>query len=361
MKRAMTHIIYKVALTLILATGMASCDVHEWPHIEYGEVNSLLTISFETSLPLYREITYARGGNSISWESLYQYDIRYIISVCHTGTRNEARRYTITKPYDGQLDHTVTLPLDEGTWDIYVWADYVDAFSTADRYFNTTDFANITYSDPKNYTGSTDTREAFRGMTTISVTHPDRFLDSQPKPSYHAKVDMVRPMGRYEVLSTDVEEFLTRVTEMRTREAQTKADARQAEDTKADADTRVNIDEFRVIFRYNAFMPYSFNMFTDKPADSWTGISYVSQMALVDEGMLLGFDYVLVNGSETTMNVNIEVYDSDGTLLSITRGIEIPIVRNKLTIVKGEFLTSSAQGGVSINPGYDGDDYNIPI
>ena len=47
--------------------------------------------------------------------------------------------------------------------------------------------------------------------------------------------------------------------------------------------------------------------------------------------------------------------------MSSTNPINVPIVRSKMTVVKGEFLTSKATGGVTINPSYDGDDYNIEI
>jgi hypothetical protein len=103
-------------------------------------------------------------------------------------------------------------------------------------------------------------------------------------------------------------------------------------------------------------------MFTDRPADSWTGVSFISQMHLEkDKEMLLGYDYIFVNGSETTLSVSLEVYTRDGELISSTNPINVPIVRSKLTVVKGEFLSLEASGGVTINPGYEGDDYNIEI
>lgn len=337
-----------LVLALLALTLLAACDVHEWPKEEYGEVEFVLNLDFDTDLPLYREITYTRGKQSVSWESLYQCDVRYIISVCPAGTRKESRRFVFTRPYEGVLDYSTPLPLPEGEWDIYVWADYVAQGSTADKYYATADFSSIVYADPEGYTGSTDCREAFRGSVRVSVTHPYRYLDDEALPDYSATVDMVRPMGRYEFIATDVDDFLTRVAALRTRGGE-------------QGDTRVDVGDFTVVFRYNAFMPCSFNMFTDKPSDSWTGMSYSSRMTLTDDGMLLGFDYVMVNGSETMMNINVEVYDKDGTLLSVTRGIEVPIVRSKLTIIRGDFLTSSAQGGVSINPGYEGDDFNIEL
>ena len=77
--------------------------------------------------------------------------------------------------------------------------------------------------------------------------------------------------------------------------------------------------------------------------------------------MVMGHDYVFVNGSETTLSISLEVYNDKDEKVSSTNPIYVPIVRNKLTIVKGEILTSTASGGVSINPGYEGPDYNIEI
>jgi hypothetical protein len=109
-------------------------------------------------------------------------------------------------------------------------------------------------------------------------------------------------------------------------------------------------------------MPCSYNIFTDKPADAWTGISFESRMETLSETEVsLGYDYVFVNGSESTLSLTVEVYDKDGKKMSSSQPIQVPVVRSKLTVVRGEFLTSEASGGVSINPGYDGDDYNVEI
>lgn len=336
--------IKSIVLTAIVAIA-GSCSVHEWPHLDYGEVEFILDLDYEMSMPLYKEITYTRGAN-ISREQPDNCDIRYIVEVypsgeSRTASRDAARNYIFTRSYDGVLDTSVSIDLEEGSWDIYVWTDYVDRNSTSDKYYRTADFAAITYLDKDGYVGSDDCREAFKGMTTVTVTHPNRYLEGEPLPSYRATVEMGRPMGRYEFISTDVDAFLQRM-----------------ETTLARS---VDLSEFRVVFRYNAFMPSTYNIFTDKPSDSWTGMSFTSPMALGDDGMLMGFDYVLVNGDETVMNINVEVYDSNGTLLSATRGVEVPVMRNRLTIVKGAFLTSAASGGVAINPGFDGDDYNIEI
>ena len=154
---------------------------------------------------------------------------------------------------------------------------------------------------------------------------------------------------------------------IRQKEAEMKAQqgvSPESADPKADpkADIKnINTNDFRVVFRYQGFMPCSFNMFTNKPADSWTGVAFDSTMQrLSDTEVELGFDYVFVNGGESTVPVSVEVYDTDGTLLSSTLPIDVPVVRNKLTVVRGNFLSSKASGGVSIRTELDGE-YNLEI
>lgn len=355
MKRILKYLYATVALT----TGvmLSGCSVHEWPELEYGEVPFVLKLDFNTELPLYRTVTYTRS-EEISRISPSDCDIRYIVSVYRAGetrnTRSADRRYVFTKPYSANMDHTVTIALDEGDWEIYAWADYVDAGSSSDKYYNTSDFGNIFYSDKEHYGGSNDCNDAFRGSTSATVIHPDRFLENETLPSYEATVPMMRPLGRFEFIATDVNAFLTRVAAVRS----------QSAEASGTADTHsIDVSEFRVVFRYNAFMPSAFNIFTGLPSDSWTGMWFDSSMAFRNEGeILLGFDYVLVNDSDgTLMNLDVEIYDTDGTLLSVTRGVEVPIVRSKLTIVKGEFLTSTGSGGVTVNPDFEGPDYNLEI
>jgi hypothetical protein len=63
--------------------------------------------------------------------------------------------------------------------------------------------------------------------------------------------------------------------------------------------------------------------------------------------------------------MSVEVYNNKGELMSRSKSVQVPFMPSKLTTVRGQFLTSIASGGVTINPGYDkdenGDDYNMDI
>ena len=175
-----------------------------------------------------------------------------------------------------------------------------------------------------------------------------------------ATVDMRRPMGKFKFVSTDVKAFISRVTEtMLPAEGTTPEESRAVyEQLLKD----IKYKDYKIVFRYNIFMPCSYNMFTDKPADAWEVVTFPSSMVLEENNeMTLGYDYVFVNGNETTLSISLSVYNPDGEEISTSDPIDVTVVRGKLTVVKGQFLTSKAMGGVSINPTFDGKDYNVEI
>ena len=343
----MLHYISLFVMSLI---AFAGCDLHEFPEERPDRVPFLLHLDFSTEMPMHKEVIYTRCGDTMTKGVYERHDIRYVINVYRTdNVRGENRvadtTFVFTKSDVTDLNYTASLQLPEGTYDFKVWADYIDSGSRDDKYYDTRDFSEIILADRESHSGSNDYRDAFRGYAAATVTNPAYYkgaavdaIDNQ------ATAEMKRPMGKFKFVSTDVKVFMDRVAQY------------------GKSMQSIDSGEFYVVFKYNVFMPCSFNMFTDKPADSWTGMSFTGRMFTESETeMNLGYDYIFVNGTETTLAISVEVYNSDGEQMSSTNPINVPVVRSKLTVVKGEFLTSKATGGVTISPGYDGDDYNIEI
>lgn len=372
MKKALLYMV----ICVMSLVAFASCDVHEFPEDTQEKIPFYLHLDFNTELPLYKEVVYSRNGEVQSKGGSDGFDVRYLIKAYNTdNARSNSRAadatFVFTKSDITDLNYTARLDLPEGTYDFKVWADYVDANSRSDKYYDTSDFAEIILANKKNHPGSNDFRDAFRGYATATVKNPAFYtgsivgdIDNQ------ATAEMKRPMGKFKFITTDVHEFINILAESKKKEDQENGKS-TTEDKETESDSRagyesllqsINKGEYYVVFKYNAFMPCSYNIFTDKPADSWTGMSFISHMyAENDNDIALGYDYIFVNGSETTLSISVEVYNNNGELMSSSNPINVPIVRSKMTIVKGEFLTSKASGGVSINPGYDGEDYNIEI
>ena len=362
--------IYNICLAVAVMFAASGCSVHEFPHDTATPRHPFLLhldVTTNLNMDLYQTIEYktrAEGADDSKATpvTLDEFDIRYIVKVYRGDdvtrqfTRNADTTIVLTKtpqsPTD--LDEDVSLMLEDGEYKFIAWADYVPRGTVADYFYKTSDFAEIILADRANHRANTDFRDAFRG-------EQDARVDCTGKPagySQRATMVMQRPMAKFQFVSTDLDDFITRIVQLKLQQM-----GLSGSDVRNEQDVRANIDlnDYKIVFRYTGFMPCSINMYTNKPADAWTGVWFDSKMAKLSETEAeLGFDYVFVNGSESKVSVEVEVRDTDDNVLARINPIDVPVVRNKLTIVRGAFLTATATGGAVINPDFDGE-YNIVI
>ena len=373
MKKVMLYIHIMCAALLLALSG---CDVHEFPVERNERVPYLLHLNFDTEMYFHTEVPYTRGGEDQTKAPFYKHDVRYVINAYRTdnviGVNHVAdTTFIFTKSDLSDLNYTAPLELKEGSYRFAVWCDYVDAGSTADKYYDTSNFLEVILKDKDNYQGNNDFRDVFRGYATGTVINPNYYkgdivgtIDNQ------ATAQMTRPVGKVQFISTDVEEFLTRIASILQKQGLLSVDTSDSNLSAFEQLLQsIDLGQFKVVINYVVNMPCSYDMVYDKTADSWKGMSFTSTMERIsDTEMALGFDYVFVGALGTTLDMSIEVYsinDGKEELMSRSRSVPVPIRQSKLTIVRGEFLTSIASGGISINPGYDkdenGDDYNWDI
>ena len=323
--------------------ALSSCDVHEFPAEEPESHSVVLNLDFRTALPLYQTIEYTRSGKASAMPA--DYDIRYQIRVYKTDSEggiisDDYTAVTVTKDDVTDPDHSVSMEIGEGSYRFLVWADYVDNGGDADKFYTTGDFKEITLAGD-GHCGNNAFRDAFRGETVAAVT-------AENGVTQEITVEMERPLARFQFVTTDLETFITNA--LKEQEARNSAEKGNSP-TKA-----VNLDDYRIVFRYAGFMPSAFNNFTNKPIDAVTGVSFTGRITRLSETEAeLGFDYVFVNGTESTVPIAVEVYGTDNQLLSSTGSIDVPLVRSRHTTVRGPFLTTQASGSVGIIPGFDGD------
>ena len=355
-----------IAICVMSLLAFIGCDVHEFPEMRDEYIPFELHLNFDTELPFHKEVTYTRSGEGSTKAPFSRHDFRYVIKAYRTDNVKGQNRladttFIFTRGDFEELNYTAHIELREGTYDLRVWCDYVDAGSTEDKYYITSDFGQIILASEENHPGSNDFRDAFRGSVSATVTSPTGYTGEIISTiDNSATVEMSRPLGKYEFVSTDVEAFLTRV--LQTMQEQGLLMTPFDDLTFEQILQNVNLEDFQVVFCYEQFMPCSFNMFTDKASGSWMRTTFNSNMQRTnDNEMLLGSDYVFVNETGTTLDISVAVYNKQGEQMSLSRPVPVPIMRSKFTTVRGEFLTSKATGGVSINPGYDGPDFNIPI
>lgn len=330
---------YIILFCLLLGAAFATSCVHEFPDPYPNEVT--LTLRFDMELPFYKE--YIVDTRATADDSYRQ---RYILkgyTLYDDGTIASEPSFTQVwyGPDINNPDCTVTFQIPAGQWRLAAWSDIVPG-SAEQWFYDASSFAAITYSGT--YQGYTDMRDAWRG-TLDFLAEPETFEGRV----YNEVIDMTRPLAKYIFVSTDLEEFIKHYVRIK--------NANGAHITADDVD----LSQFRVVFFYSGYMPNTYNLLLDRPVDSATGVRFEGGLTLLEDGTVaMGFDYTMVRTTESSVLVTVGVFDADGTQLSMSPGIEVPLMRSKYTIVKGRFLVTGSSSGVAINPEFDGE-FNIII
>lgn len=347
MKRILYLIIYMALLS--------ACNVHEWPE-EPERVPFCLKLNYDKDMTAW---SHRYDGTDVTEQSVGgTYDngradgkIRYIVCAYPVSgnrqtTQEPAREFVSIKNISQGYDHEMTLDLAPGDYSIMVWSDLMED-GGGDPYYNTDNFAEISLQG--GHEAGNDYRDAFRGTGSISLA-----ADIMEHSPGTLSIAMQRPLAKFEFVTDDVAEFI----EMQTLNmAAGNGGARSASEDESSA--RVNIEDYQVVFSYVGFMPDTYSMFTDKPVDSSTGVMFRSSLkALSDSEASLGFDYVFVNGTESSVTLQVGIYNARGERISLSKPITVPLKRSRHTVLHGMFLTADAAGGVTINPDFDGD-YNL--
>ncbi len=361
--RLISTIVMRIAVLVAFAAPLffSSC-VHEFPIakpdepvlVDSVEISlSLTSISLElyTNIEINTDVSLKSTRNSVAAQYstsqigrlsiIDEEQMRYVIGVypiSSNGTvqRTAAARVELLADPETKQAKDTSITISEGLYRFIVWADYPVSGTTNDQFYSTSDFSKITFNGE--YQGSTDLKDAFYGYADYEIlAGQDNVIE----------IVASRPMGKFTVISTDLADFINKVIRM---------DALSSVDTKS-----VDIADYTILFAYNGFLPSTYSLFTGTLVDSATGISFTSIPENTEDGVVLGFDYVLVPiDSETTISLALGVYNKDGTLISSVSSVEVPIVANGHTIIEGRFLSSDSNSSVGINNQFTGD-YNIEI
>lgn len=328
------------AAAVSVAAMLGSC-VHEMPDDSRRERSVTLSVHHAKDWDRYEQTVSRADGP--------QYAARYHFKIFKPGNLDTpVKEVEFTRADVTRADFTAAISMPPGDYVLHAWSDWADKDSKKSCFFDSSDFTNIVYTEP--YNGNNELRDAFRGVTSFTV---EETLDAGY--SAGASLDMERPLARYEFVSTDLVEFLEG-------EASRGRFSFSRGDSPVDIPSRVpDFGDYTVRMIYTGYMPSVFNNITNKPVDSAIGMSYDARIDILnDSEARLGFDYVMVNGHESSVAVALEIYDPDGALIGKVNPVDVLTKRSRNTVVKGRFLTSKATGGVGINPGFNGE-FNIEI
>lgn len=231
---------------------------------------------------------------------------------------------SLSRGYDSE----VVMELPAGEYELVAWSDLSDG---AGGFYDSGDFAEVALCGE--HAGSTDYRDAFCGCVPLVVA------DGQQ--SGEVRMDMYRPLARYEVISDDFAAF--------------------ASSEIAKCGGGFALADYTVVFSYVGYMPDKFNIYSDRPVDSATGVVFRSAVKQIsDTQASLGFDYVFVGTGKSYVTVKIGVYDADGGLVSATSPIKLELYRDRNTIRTGSYLTSRSSDGINIDQELDGS-FEVPM
>ena len=332
---------------------LTSCDVHQWPQTP-ELVKCHLRLNYQTQMTewehLYDGSNVIEQGIGNTYDNRREYGkIRYIIRTYPVSEKMRTasdyiQQFEFTRDINKGYDHQVTLDILPGNYNIMVWSDLVQKEGD-DHFHDAGNFAEIRLQGE--HKGNNDYRDAFRGTGSITL---EASIKEQKTDTL--EITMQRPLAKFEFITNDLKEFLDKEIEYLKQEASTRGE---------NAPTRVDTDKYKVVFHYSGYMPNAYNMNTDKPVDSATGVMFESKLGILnDNEASLGFDYVFVNGKEAGVSVQIGLYDGDNRQIALSDPIDVSLRRSHHTILRGSFLMQQATGGIVINPEFDGN-HNIVI
>lgn len=345
--------IINAALAAIIAVSSASC-VHQWP--EPAETQVVLHLDVDTDI--------AQGPvldmTTRSEEAKEMYDMRYIIHAFKKIGNNSYEdtpyaKFVLSKDDFTDPDFTANLTIMEGSYKFSVWSDYVPQDSLEDHYYNADSFKYIRLygrDDGRRHVGNDDFRDAYLGSAEVDVI---RYGGSHPPVS--ATIHLSRPLSKVVFITNDLDDWKTKVITNHYQSAL--QNAKPGEVVKPMED--VDLNQYTVKIHYPQYMPNAFNMMTDRTTWSDVNVSFESTItALSGTDAALGFDYVFANATDANVVMAVSLFDKSGTQLARSKDITVPLERGKVTTVVGSFLLEESDGGVAINPDFDGE-FNIVI
>ena len=347
----------------VLASMMlfCGCDVHQWPERDADidpdpvippsdapKVKIPMSLEYETDFYVWKHyydpklgqveeadpsinIFPEYPGASSKYDNIVPSCILQVYVKVFPASNNSVcvAEHSFTMDINGTYDTDIEMEMPgENTYDVVVWSQLLET-SQSKPFYDPSSFSQIHIING-NYDGNTNYRDGFRGRIRI-----DAFTGINNR----YVVRMQRPMGKFELVTTDLSEFLDRETVQRR------------------LTTRASADDYRVVISYPNYYPSSYEAMDDRLENSISGMSFETRMTVTGESEAsLGFDYVMINNiMDGGVQARVDVYRPDGTHVAGSSTLTIPIRRDYHTLLRGTFLTMDGGGGVGIDPGFNGD------
>lgn len=314
------------SVVMVLAAGCHKTHNPEEPADK--EIDVELSLSFDFAYD-------GKEEGPITAEQLKNYDLRYVADIYpQDGTAGDVSRLTGTSGAvtPGSNTLTVGTRLKPGHYRMEVWIDFVNKGCSDDLHYCPDNLRMVMITMP--YKGCSVARESFSYAGTVEIG--EIAGNSSGKGKCCVGLDLVRPSGRYRIVTTDIEKFSSAY--------------RSANGVGGPVPARVKIS-------YRNYFPCGYDVSTGMAhADCFkTGICFTEDVVRVENGKAdLSFDNVFICSDQTAVYADMEILDASGRTINRIEGLRIPVERNKETVITGEFLTKDfGGGGAGVDDGFD--------
>lgn len=314
---------------LLLPLALNGClyeDAEMTPDGQLGIDPTEVTIGADLNINL--KLTEAETPISRAETTTPTYRHRFVIEAYLN--REVAARQVVYEEITGRtnLSVPVSMKLHARNYQLVVWADYVEAGSEQDLYYNTQEKL-MTVFGTEPYRGNTEWKDVF--YTSQELDLSDLRYDWNAKVS--VKMELKRPVARYELIANDVATFLRRISK-----------------------GEISGKKFTARVKYDYYLPVGYNAFDGLPKHALMYMQYTRTFAPPAEGekeLSLGFDYVFVGEAPEKIPVTVEIVDEKSVTIART-SLSIPCRINQRTSVRSAFLNADPNGGIGMDPDYDG-------
>lgn len=273
-----------------------------------------------------------------------QYRHRFVAEVYSENRALMARQIVYEDIADGRssMQLPLTFKLHARRYTVAVWSDYVQTPNaeegingTEEYFYNTTDHHLLSVITADSYRGQNEYRDAFCGAAEVDLTAYDEADEEQVS----IDLELTRPVGRYQLVANDVAKFLSALD-----------------------DGKVTGESFTIRVKYNSYLNLGYNVLD---ACTRHGLLYVQYRNTVRTSALreaadgtypIAFDYVFANpgDKQTAVPLTVEVVDSQSKVVAATT-FQLGVLPGRNTTITHSFLTANPDGGITFDPGYDGD------
>lgn len=222
--------------------------------------------------------------------------------------------------------------LNARQYKLLVWSDYVKTETIETNLYY--DPSSLTPVMPQgNYVGNNERKDCFRGRADLDL----REYRDEWAASVSLDVELARPVGRYEIITTDLGAFRQRL-----------------------ADGQISGSEFSVRVRYADYRATGYNVLQDVPKNFLSYLFYKTTLKTENwnadqASMRLGFDYCFVDAGEAGSKIPLEIEVLNENNQQVSRTVlSLPVVQGYNTVVSGRFMTGTDDGSVSVDTAYDG-------